>query len=369
MLDQYISLTAEINDAKVSSSCPETMAKEILSPSLDPTELFFQDTLKYGPLTPEETKSLLKDVVAGREAVRILALGGINSLEEKQEQEKIVREASAARGKLALHNLRFVHKVARLYKGLGIPLTDLVSAGTTGLLVAIDRYDPAKAINHNDPTKETTFLTFAGYRVKQRIQQFIDNCGRAIRIPSENSFLLRRIKKVSDLLLKTSGQKPSPEQIGEKVGLTAKRVKVLLAQDQKVLSLNQTSGEDGDLEMGDLIEDKESLPLDDFIDQRMLEFSLEEIFDALPPREVRVLQLRFGLIDGKAHTHEEIGKLMSIEGEEEKDNDGNNNGNKQPRFMTMSHERARQLEEAGLSRLRELPRASRLRPFYDGKEE
>lgn len=341
-------LTAEINDAKVRSLCPQTMPKETLSSRLDPERLCFQDLLRYDPLTPEQTEDFLNRVIAGREAARFPSNNGFESPEKQEEYQQVLLAAKMAKERLILHNLRFVYHVAERYKDQGVPLTDLFTEGTIGLFIAIDRYDPAEAVDPNDPSKKATFLTYAGHWVRKLIQNYIDKDSGAIHFSQRQKYLLREIRRIADLRIKTSGGKPTDEEIARKTGLMVGRVRELLAQDQTIISLNQIVDEKSGSELGELIKDETSSFPDESVDQLGLEMALADVLQVLPPREVKVLQMRFGLIDGKTYTLREIGEMMPV---------------------TVSPERVRQIREKALARLREPHRASKLRTFYDGEEE
>jgi len=341
------------------------MPREILSSSVDPTELCFQDLLKYDPLTPEQTEHFLNRVIAGREAEKLHSNNGFELPEKKEEYQQVLLEAKNAKDRLILHNLRFVYYVAERYKDQGAPLTDLIAEGATGLSIAIDRYDLAKAVDRNDPSKKTTFLAYAGPWVRKLILDYVGNNNGATRIPPRKRCILQKNRRTADLLMETLGRKPTAEEIAEKAGLTVKRVRKLLAQGQRrVISLNQTVNEENGTGLGELIEDKKNPLSEEFVDQLLLQLELDEVLQALTPREVKVLQIRFGLNDGKTHTLKEVGEMMSVKSEE----DDEGNGNKPPRHMTVSAERAMQIEEKALSRLREPRRARKLRIFYDGEE-
>lgn len=252
-------------------------------------------------------------------------IGQIPLLSEEEERELGRRSAQgdeSARRKLEEGNLRLVVSLAKRYTGRGVQLMDLIQEGNMGLMRAAEKYDY---------TKENRFSTYASWWIKEAMQRAIDQQAREIRVPVHVAENMKRVQKISKELQQELGREPLPKEIAEKLGnKTEEEVKDILSYLQNPVSLETPVGEDGENSLGDMVEDKREATPEEAMDVLVRKEEVSELLASLTERERQVIELRYGLEDGRTHTLEEIGGILNV-----------------------TRERVRQIEARAMEKLRE----------------
>lgn len=238
-----------------------------------------------------------------------------------------------ARQRLIESNMRLVINIAKTYRNKAIPLEDLIQEGAIGLMQAAERFDPDKGFR---------FSTYATHWIRQAIGRAIDNKSKAIRLPAHVSQSLRRIEKERLRLARELGQDPTPEQIAQAIGISAKKLLTLLQSSQELLSLDMTVGDSGGMTLGGLIKDTQNGDPESLVLSQEMIGELQRILEELNEREQRVMRLRFRLDGSEAPLQEDIAKEMKL-----------------------SRERVRQIEVQAIKKLRALAQRRRLRDMLN----
>ena len=298
----------------------------------DSISLYLKEIGRIPLLTAEQEVSLAKRMEAGRNAKRRLSKDGKRLSYEKREQlAETVRDGKAAQEHLIKANSRLVVSVAKKYVGRGVPFLDLIQEGNIGLIRAVKKFDYRRGYK---------FSTYATWWIRQAVTRAIADQGRTIRVPVHMYEQINRLARVSRQLVQELGRDPTMEEIAEGLGVSAKKVERTIKVSQRPLSLEMPVGEEDDSFLGDFIEDNDAPSPTDQASQQLLRDQIDDIFVSLTPREVRILQLRFGLVDGYSYTLEEVGKKFGV-----------------------TRERIRQIEAQALGRLRHPSRSRKLRDF------
>ncbi|MCE7938878.1 RNA polymerase subunit sigma [bacterium] len=297
----------------------------------DTVSLYLREVGNIPLLTAEQEVDLARRIERGRDACHALSNGV--APRELSHVMSSVADGEAARHHLTKANSRLVIAMAKKYMNQGVPFLDLIQEGNLGLMKAVEKFDWRRGYK---------FSTYATWWVRQAITRAIADQGRTIRVPVHMSDRIRRLFQVSRQLEQMLGREPTLEEISVELGMPNAKVQWMMRIARAPLSLEKPVGDDRDSELGDFIEDDEFPAPPEAAAYELLCDEVETLLTALPPREARVLELRFGLLDGRTHTLKEVGEKFGV-----------------------TRERIRQIETEALERLRLLGRASRLREFLE----
>lgn len=255
--------------------------------------------------------------------------------EEREIAARIKEGDEVAKDELITANLRLVVAIAKKYVGRGLLFLDLIQEGNLGLVKAVEKFDHTKGFK---------FSTYATWWIRQAITRAIADQARTIRIPVHMVETINKLTRISRQLVQELGREATAEEIAEKMGnnMTADRVREIQRIALEPVSLESPIGEEDDSHLGDFIEDKQAISPEEFASRELLKDEINAVLSTLTDREKKVLELRFGLIDGKTRTLEEVGKEFNV-----------------------TRERIRQIEAKAIRKLRSRSKSNRLKDFVD----
>ncbi|MFC9732646.1 RNA polymerase sigma factor [Streptomyces roseolus] len=302
-------------------------------PSADLFRQYLREIGRIPLLTAEEEVELARRVEAGLFAEEKLARTPDLDSQLAYDLDRLVVLGRIAKRKLIEANLRLVVSVAKRYVGRGLTMLDLVQEGNLGLIRAVEKFDYARGYK---------FSTYATWWIRQAMSRALADQARTIRVPVHVVELINRVIRVQRHLLQERGTEPTAEEVAAHLDLTPERVVEVLRLAQEPVSLHTPVGEEEDVDLGDLIEDGDAASPVESAAFLLLRRHLEDVLSTLGERERKVVQLRYGLDDGRPRTLEEIGQLFGV-----------------------TRERIRQIESKTLSRLRDHAYADQLRGYLD----
>ncbi len=303
----------------------------------DPVRMYLKEIGKVPLLTAAQEIDLAMKIEAGLEATERLEAAEVAGIEldraERRRLSRIEAVGIEAKQQLVEANLRLVVSIAKRYVGRGMLFLDLIQEGNLGLIRAVEKFDYTKGFK---------FSTYATWWIRQAITRAIADQARTIRIPVHMVETINKLIRVQRSLLQELGREPTPEEIGEKMEMTADRVREILKISQEPVSLETPIGEEEDSQLGDFIEDGEAVVPPEAASFSMLQEQLSKVLDGLSERERKVIELRFGLTDGHPRTLEEVGREFGV-----------------------TRERIRQIESKTLCKLRHPSRSSKLKDYLE----
>jgi RNA polymerase primary sigma factor len=264
-------------------------------------------------------------------------IGKIPLLTQEEEQVLAVKAAKGnkkAKDKMVEANMRLVVSIAKRYSGRGLDFLDLIQEGNTGLLRAVEKFDPEKGFK---------FSTYATWWIRQAITRAIADQARTIRIPVHMVETINKVLRASRKLTAELNREPTIEEIAKEMDMDVEKVDYVMRIKQDIASLDQSVGKDGDDEdsvLGDFVEDEDRISPEDSAANQMLKEQLAEIISTLSEREQKIIKLRFGIGGGRPHTLEEVGAEFSV-----------------------TRERIRQIEAKALSKLRKNKDTKKLQEY------
>ncbi len=303
----------------------------------DPVRMYLKEIGKVPLLTAAEEIDLAMKIEAGLDATEKLEKAEDEGVEldrrTKRHLTRVEQVGLDAKQQLTEANLRLVVSIAKRYVGRGMMFLDLIQEGNLGLIRAVEKFDYTKGFK---------FSTYATWWIRQAITRAIADQARTIRIPVHMVETINKLVRVQRQLLQELGREPTPEEIGKKMDLTPERIREIQKISQEPVSLETPIGEEEDSQLGDFIEDQTAVAPPDAASFTMLQEQLGKVLDGLADRERKVIELRFGLVDGHPRTLEEVGKEFGV-----------------------TRERIRQIESKTLAKLRHPSRSSKLKDYLE----
>ncbi len=332
-------ISEEIEDEDMPEAAEMTAAPELLEEddlknieTDDMVKMYIKEATRTRLLTADEEVELAQRIERGRMAQQELGRG--NTAPSRLNQlRRLVEDGRSASERLIQANALLVISVAKKYIGRNVPFIDLIQEGNIGLMRAAKKFDYTRGFK---------FSTYATWWIRQAITRALADQSRTIRLPAYMGDQVNRMLRIQQQLQQRLGRAPTPQEVGEVMEMPVAKIEEMIKAIQQPLSLQMSINEDEDDALGDLIEDTTTPNPEDSTIQTLLGSDLKDILDQLPARELRVLQMRYGLLDGEPLTLNEVGRRLGI-----------------------SRERARQIESQALRRLRTPLSQYKLRSYLD----
>ena len=303
----------------------------------DPVRMYLKEIGRIPLLSADEEVNLAIRMEEGRYAKEQLAEIKETGREipdaERVKLEQMNEDGLQAKNKMIESNYRLVVSIAKRYVGRGMQFLDLIQEGNMGLIRAVDKFDYTKGFK---------FSTYATWWIRQAITRAVADQAKTIRIPVHMVETINKLVRTQRQLVQELSREPTAQEIGEKMEISAERVQQIQRIAQEPISLEAPIGEEEDSSLGDFISDTNTLTPHETAVQEWIKKALDEVLETLTDREEKVLRLRYGLLDGKTHTLEEVGKEFGV-----------------------TRERIRQIEGKALRKLRQPSRQKKLRDFNE----
>jgi RNA polymerase primary sigma factor len=341
----YVEDVSELEPSKVELAEAEAEAEEENETKIESNEdflanietndtvgLYLKEAGRVPLLTPDEEIIITRRIERGRESRQELAQGGLRNT-QRQELRNNIEDGWRARDHLITANARLVISVAKKYMGRGVPFLDLIQEGNIGLMRAAKKFDHRRGYK---------FSTYATWWIRQAVTRAIADQGRTIRVPVHMGDQVSRMLRIQHQLKQRLSRDPTIPEIAEALDVPPKKVEDMIQLARHPLSLQMPIGDEEDDVLGDFIEDQDAPAPDTTATHNLLHEHLASVLETLPPREARILQLRYGLTDGQHLTLNEVGRKMGV-----------------------TRERVRQIEAQALRRLRTPKIQKELRSYLD----
>jgi RNA polymerase primary sigma factor len=298
----------------------------------DTIGLYLKEAARVPLLTATEELELSQRIERGRMAREELARGNV-SPHRRNELHQLIKDGWIAREHLITANSRLVISVAKKYIGRGVPFLDLIQEGNIGLMRAAKKFDYHRGYK---------FSTYATWWIRQAVTRAVADQGRTIRVPVHMGDQISKMQRIQHQLKQNLGREPTTDEIAIELEVSSKKVEYMIQVARRPLSLQMPIGDEEEDMLGDFIEDQEAPAPDELATDNLLREHIRDILSRLPPREARILQLRYGLLDGQTLTLNEVGHKMGV-----------------------TRERVRQIEAQALRRLRSLGLQRELRAYIE----
>jgi RNA polymerase primary sigma factor len=298
----------------------------------DTIGLYLKEAARIPLLTAIEEMDLAQRIERGRMAREEMARGNV-SLHRRNELHQLVIDGWMAREHLIIANSRLVISVAKKYIGRGVPFLDLIQEGNIGLMRAAKKFDYHRGYK---------FSTYATWWIRQAVTRAVADQGRTIRVPVHMGDQISKMQRVQHQLKQKLSRDPTTDEVAIVLDVSSKKVEYMIQVARRPLSLQMPIGDEEEDMLGDFIEDQEAPAPDELATDNLLREHIRDILSRLPPREARILQLRYGLLDGQTLTLNEVGRKMGV-----------------------TRERVRQIEAQALRRLRSLGLQRELRAYIE----
>ena len=326
--------TLDEEDEEADAAIDFSDAKYLDDVSDDSVRLYLREIGKIPLLSSEEELELAQKIVANRdelEAIREQLADEDLAIGERHKLEAKATKLSRPKDKMAEANMRLVVSIAKRYSGRGLDFLDLIQEGNTGLLRAVEKFDPDKGFK---------FSTYATWWIRQAITRAIADQARTIRIPVHMVETINKLLRTQRRMTQELNREPTMEELSAELELEPEKIEYIMKIKQDISSLDAGVGRDGDEEdsvLADFIEDEETVSPEDSATNQLLKEQVQDVLSSLSDREQKIVRMRFGLDNGKSHTLEEVGQEFAV-----------------------TRERIRQIEAKALAKLRKHKDAKKL---------